>query len=108
MSTRGLYGWYQAGVSHLTYNHYDSYIDGLGVDIRNFVQHVTKTKQWDVFRAHVQNLTIVKDTDKVPHHIIEQYKNASFFPQFKTKNIDWYFFLNNIQGVDTLYAILSG
>lgn len=38
MGTRGLYGFRKNGVDKTTYNHFDSYPDGLGADVVNFIK----------------------------------------------------------------------
>ena len=38
MGTRGLYGFRKQGVDKITYNHFDSYPDGLGADVINFIK----------------------------------------------------------------------
>ena len=38
MGTRGLYGFRKNGVDKVTYNHWDSYPDGLGKQILRFIK----------------------------------------------------------------------
>jgi hypothetical protein len=49
MSTRGAYGYYKSGVTKVAYNHFDSYPEGLGVDMVNYCKSFTLNEMEDVF-----------------------------------------------------------
>ena len=41
MGTRGAIGWSKGGVTKVTYNHFDSYPDGLGLDVVKYLKGKT-------------------------------------------------------------------
>ena len=49
MSTRGAYGFHKDGVDKITYNHYDSYPEGLGAEIVKFCRTTSKEEMNEVF-----------------------------------------------------------
>lgn len=96
MSTRGLYGIRKKGVDKLTYNHYDSYPDGLGRDIVEFCK---KNSIQDLNRLYDLIELIDKEnppTDK-QREICKRSGYADFSVGFGSDN-DWYCLLRNLQG----------
>lgn len=63
MGTRGLYGVVVNGEVKASYNHFDSYPNGLGRDIVKFVKGIENVS--DVFEQ-AQNLTLVNESDTAP------------------------------------------
>jgi hypothetical protein len=59
MSTRGIYGFYKNGKYKVTYNHCDSYIDGLGRNIIEFVKNTTIDEMNYIF----DEITMIKEPE---------------------------------------------
>lgn len=72
MSTRGAFGFTKNGVNKITYNHFDSYPTGLGLDIIEFIMNNNIEKMNKIFNS----ITMVK-YDDVPTvdqlKILEEY-----------------------------------
>lgn len=49
MTTRGCFGFHRDGVDKLTYNHSDSYPEGLGADIVEFVRQTSVEEMNQIF-----------------------------------------------------------
>lgn len=49
MGTRGLYGFRKNGVDKTTYNHYDSYPDGLGMTVAEFCKNTTEEEMNKIY-----------------------------------------------------------
>jgi hypothetical protein len=94
MGTRGLYGFRKGGVDKLTYNHYDSYPDGLGSWILKFIKDTSIDKMNEIF----DRIIMVKGDDKPTSEQIEECKPCTDL-DVSTKSInDWYCLLKKAQG----------
>lgn len=60
MGTRGLWGFHLDGQLSVTYNHFDSYPDGLGVQLADFLQG----QDLDGLKGVVRTLTLVNEDEK--------------------------------------------
>lgn len=94
MGTRGLWGFVIDGEEKLTYNHFDSYPDGLGGNIIKFIQEADLNK----VKEQAQNLLLVnedeKPTDEQISHLVK-YANQDV----STGALDeWYVLLRETQG----------
>ena len=49
MSTSGVYGFIKDGVEKLGHNHYDSYLEGLGISIVKFIRETSKEEMEQIF-----------------------------------------------------------
>lgn len=94
MGTRGCYGLYKNGVTKTTYNHFDSYIGGLGKDILDFVENTSIPIMNKIF----DKIELVREDD-IP--TIEQIENCQDFTDLEVSNksiMDFYCLLRNAQG----------
>lgn len=93
MGTRGLYGVVVNGEVKASYNHFDSYPSGLGVDIVKFVQGIEDVS--DVIEQ-AQNLTLVNEREE-PTPIQVQKITGQAQPDAEVGG-DWYGWLRDVQG----------
>ena len=94
MSTRGAYGFIKNGEMKITYNHYDSYLSGLGFDIMKFIAETTNEELNKIF----DNLIMVRENEVPTQEQIkecEKYLNLNVGNQ---KIEDWYCLLRNAHG----------
>lgn len=112
MSTRGAIGVYDEGRDlFITYNHFDSYPDGLGRNVLEFILDVNRRPDgWETFRANCRALTLVDDDTKPTKATIKKYKELGYFDGkvASQKDTDWYCLLRNVQGATTFQEILLG
>jgi hypothetical protein len=108
MSTRGTIGYVIDGKIYATYNHFDSYPDGLGQDVVDFCKQITKENKWNEFKENAKKVELVKEDDKVPEDIQEKYSGFLNDQVGKQSKDDWYCLLRDIQGISTLEAISYG
>lgn len=109
MSTRGAIGFItKAGDKKITYNHSDSYEDGLGAEIAEFIYRLTNNKEWQKFEDAVEKVVMVNEKDQAPKEIQERYAPfANLSVSGKTTN-EWYVLLRNTQGIEGWEEILKG
>ena len=95
MGTRGSYGFKKDGKYKVTYNHYDSYPEGLGGDILKYIKSKTIEELNEVF----DNLRMVSEVDKPPtSEDIENFKIYSDLGVSSGKPSEWYVLLRLMQG----------
>jgi hypothetical protein len=97
MGTRGAVGFKLDQKEVLFYNHWDSYPDGLGQDVVNYVKSVT---DWNVIREQVSNFVAVDDGVKPT---LEQKDWARKLGTIdlgvsRQSEDDWYCLTRNAQG----------
>lgn len=63
MGTRGFITFVAGGTEKTTYNHFDSYPDGLGLKVLEWAQGVT---DWDAVKAQAEALRLVTDASAPP------------------------------------------
>ena len=100
MGTRGLYGFRKNGVDKLTYNHYDSYPEGLGRDIVEFIRKHTIKELNNIY-----DKIIMVDGESTPTE--EQIKECEKYADLgvsKQSLTDWYCLVRNSQGDLSCYA----
>lgn len=104
MGTRGSLGVKTEGKYYLTYNQCDSYPEGLGQDVVDFVNELTEEKAQKL-RKGFKGLTIVDSQDN-PKGKWKTYYASSH------ENVDtgenWYAYLRGFQGIETLKGVLTG
>jgi hypothetical protein len=108
MGTRGAYGFKADGKYFVTYNHFDSYPSGLGVEILKFLAHVKETNGWEDLKNKVNGLKLVKESMTPTSDEIEKYKNVADVKVANQSLTDWYCLLRNFQFGDILWAIETG
>lgn len=71
IGTKGCYGFHRGGVDKLTYNHFDSYPEGLGADIVEFVRQTSVEEMNQIFdRIQMVN----EDKMATPDQVAECHK----------------------------------
>jgi hypothetical protein len=94
MSIRGAYGFRVNGEDKITYNYFDSYPEGLGINIINFIKETSKQNLQKI----AEDIILVKE-DSVPTkeqvEACKQFYNGDVSSQCIN---DWYCLLRNSQG----------
>jgi hypothetical protein len=98
MGTRGIYGLRKGGVDKLTYNHYDSYPEGLGADIVRFCENHTLEQLHEIF----DKIILVDEETKPTAEQIEEIKKYNRNLSGHTDD-EWYNLLRNTQGDLSVY-----
>jgi len=94
MGTRGCYGFYKNGEDKLTYNHYDSYPNYLGVDVVEFIRETSIEEMNEIF-----DKIVMIDGSSIPTK--EQIEECSKFYNGSVgegTRKDWYCLLRSSQG----------
>ena len=94
MSTRGIYGFRKNEVDKLTYNHYDSYPEGLGRKVIEFIGNHTIEELNKIY-----DKIIMVDNESTPTE--EQIKECEKYADISVSEQsleDWYCLLRNSQG----------
>ena len=94
MGTRGVYGFRKNGIDKLTYNHWDSYPDGLGKDIVEFCMNTSLEEMNEIFDKIVMVNEQKKPTQGQIDECIKFYNGSV---SNRTPE-DWYCLLRNAQG----------
>ncbi len=105
MGTRGLVGIKVNGKYSGYYNHFDSYPDGLGHGMIEFVKKLDASNI-ETMKYNCENLIIVEANSEPTKEEIDKY--CQFSNSKVRSGTDWYSLLRNIQGADYLDAILRG
>ena len=109
MSTRGAWGFKYKGIYKVTYNHSDSYPDGLGEVICNFVANHTVSE----LREMAQKLKLVNDNKKPTAKQKQKLQKWADSTGIKIANTDvggpdaagtWYQLLRGAQSAPEMYA----
>lgn len=94
MGTRGTFGFRLDQEDKLTYNHFDSYPDGLGNDVVEFIRGVT---DWDAVKEQVRALEDVSNR-KPTLADVEACAEFTDLHVSKQSTEDWYCLLRQVQG----------
>jgi len=104
-STAGAYGFASNTKIKLTYNHFDSFPEGLGREIVAFIRKVEEDKGWATLRFKVDDLVMVDENAKMTEDEARKYfPRKKSFPKLPT----WYEAIHNYQNGKILPAIMSG
>lgn len=88
------------------YNHFDSYPDGLGHDVIDFIAKRLKTREDRLaLNAKTRNLTKVDESDQPDEATVGQYAEA--WDENVYSGCDWYAILRRLQGAPFLDAIMD-
>lgn len=102
MSTRGLYGFRKNGIDKVTYNHFDSYPDGLGADVISFIKKHS-IDELEKFYDRIQMVYNGASPTKEEIKVCVDAGLCDLSVSTRPTN-DWYCLLRNIQGnLDALY-----
>lgn len=105
MGTRGIMGLRIDGQDKLTYNHFDSYPDGLGVDMVRDIKAILANEGIDWFKDKARNIKLVGKNSKPSDEEVEKLKQYSDLSVGEQSYEDWYSLLRELQG--QLKAILE-
>lgn len=98
MGTRGLVGVVIDDTPKATYNHFDSYPTGLGLDVVKFVQGLD-WENLDADREAFQNLTLVDESENPTDEQIDVLNARGIdSPVAVSTGVDWYAWLREAQG----------
>lgn len=102
MSTRGALGWRYKNKDKLAYNHSDSYPDGLGLIVKDYISKFSDTE----LIQHYEKTKIVYDKDVPTKEQIEICKEnkTTDFGVSNGSEYNWYCLLRNAQGDLEKYA----
>ena len=105
MGTRGCMGVRVDGQDKLTYNHFDSYPDGLGDDMVKDIKKLLVEGQ-KTLRAQALALQLVDENAKPTAEQIAKLNQFADTRVSSGSTEEWYVLLRNLQGkfADTLYA----
>jgi hypothetical protein len=104
MSTRGFVGFIIDDTEKITYNHYDSYPSGIGVDVLSWLRLVSATPgSYALLKEQVRELEVVTDdTPITPDHLLNlaRYTDTHVGSQGVGNEVvhDWYQLLHKTQG----------
>lgn len=105
MGTRGTYGFASNYKVKLTYNHFDSFPEGLGAVVVDFCRKTTAEGGWDKLRVAVDAVTMVDENGKMTEAEAKRYfPKKKSFPKLPT----WYEALHTYQAGKILDAIGRG
>lgn len=105
MSTRGLMGIRKKGETKAQYNHFDSYISGLGKDIIDTINSIDKDKRLEVLNNTFDNIILLNEDDKISDEV-KQYCITNGVTDTSVSNgslDDMYCLLRKTQGDLDLY-----
>lgn len=108
MSTRGAIGFIKNKQYKVSYNHWDSYLEGKGVEVVNFIKRNSLERMNEIF----DNMIMVNQTD-IPteeqrKEILKFWKKNNiknnYEPiKFGNGNADWYYYLSVTNGYPEYY-----
>jgi len=108
MGTRGAYGFIKHKEIKASYNHYDSYLEGLGVNMVDFVNSTSKEE----LNKICDSIILVEQTDKpnkeqdieISKFLEENgLENEHEVKNFGNGERDWYYILRNCQGLPQFF-----
>lgn len=110
MGTRGAVCVKLDGELYATYNHFDSYPDGLGTDIVAFCKGVAEKQRFAIFTERFRHIVVVEEDGNPTPEEQQKYIDAGFYDASvgNQTSTDWYNLLRNLQGAAILDAILDG
>ena len=108
MSTRGAIGFIKNKQYKVSYNHWDSYLEGKGVEVVNFIKNNSVERLNEIF----DNMIMVNQTDipteKQRKEILKFWKNNNIKNEWDPKHFgsgtaDWYYYLSVTNGYPEYY-----
>lgn len=97
MGTRGAIGFVVDGQEKLTYNHFDSYPEGLGIEVLTWLRGLTGPKLGEA-RDKAKALVLVDESAKPTPEQIEALKDYADTGVSTGQLDEWYVLLRNAQG----------
>lgn len=77
MGTRGSLGFIIEDKEYLNYNHFDSYPDGLGETVLEFITEINEENGWEQFKENAKNVVQLKGDRVTDTTIQEKYRKYS-------------------------------
>jgi len=108
MGTRGAVGFKIGDQLKVTYNHFDSYPDGLGKDVVAFCRQVGKLSGWEKLKELVKAVKMVEEDVKPSKALQKRYKKFSDTNVSEQTLEEWYVLLRKCQMAGGLKAIYAG
>ncbi len=108
MGTRGLIGYRHNNVLKGTYNHSDSYLDGLGQEIIDLTRDIVVNSALVEFKEKLTSVRWVNGDDKPTTEEIAKYREFYDGGVGSKTPEDWYCLLRHAQYIDGIRAIWSG
>ncbi len=93
MGTRGNYGFICHGDKKVTYNHFDSYPEGLGIAIKNAIDRHSTEQMVEAF----DRIVMVYEDGKPSKEQRKELQNLGITPQRVSTGDDWYAWLRDCQ-----------
>jgi hypothetical protein len=101
MGTRGVFGFHKNGVDKITYNHYDSYLTGLGEEVVKFL----KNNSIEKLNAIFDKIEMVNDETPPTKEQIKECEKYTDTGVSSGKTDEWYVLLRGAQGEPEVYAL---
>jgi hypothetical protein len=98
MGNRGLFGFRYKGKYYLFYNHWDSYLTGLGADIISQIKEAIDHNRLDEWKEKLLLLEIVNEDIEPTVEQIEKLKPFTDLTVNRRSTSDWYCLLGKCQG----------
>lgn len=107
MGTRGSLGFIVEDKEYLNYNHFDSYPDGLGQTVLEFITEINKENGWEQFKENAKNVVHLKGNRVTDTTIQEKYRKYSNLSVSEKTLEDPYCLFREIQD-SWMYEIYKG
>lgn len=93
MSTKGSYGFIYNNELKLIYNHFDSYPEGIGFEILDFIFKINIRDDWDFFKSQLSKISFLEDIDDYNNDYDTKPKN--FLNDIYNGKVEKYLLYNN-------------
>lgn len=108
MGTRGLIGIRVDGKYFGVYNHFDSYLSGLGVTIIEFIHKLNEKKKWKQFKENVRKIELVSLDTTPSKELKAKYLKYTDLDVSSQSLNDWYCLLRDTQNGIWLNEVFKG
>lgn len=98
MGTRGACGWRKGGIDKVSYNHFDSYPEGLGEDVVEFIKNHKGTDGYKLQCEVFDKIVLVGEQTVPTKEQIEECKGYLDLGVSGQSDQDWYCLLHEAQG----------
>jgi hypothetical protein len=103
MGTRGIIGLVNNDIEKITYNHFDSYPDALGLDVLKWARETDAKDGWDVVREKATALRMVDEQEHLTaaeaiEHALHTDTSVGSPARVPDQLPDWYQALRGLQG----------
>lgn len=98
MGTRGLFGFYYEGIYYLVYNQFDSYFEGLGLNLIKEIKLAIKEGRLNEWKDRVKMLKIVTNENRPTEEELKKLNEFTDLGVSTKSTNDWYCLLRKCQG----------